>query len=234
MTENTTGRRPRVLVGVDGSAPARAALEFAVGEARLRDAVLVAVMAVQFPDYAWIDPYGTRSHPEEDTLQRAREKLDRMLASVDTEGLALDPVVTAVPAPQALVDRSADCRPAGGRVSWPRRVPRPGAGLGEHAVRAARALPRHRRPRRAAAGRAAPPPDPGRSPRGDHRSVLLTRGEGDGAAADRGPRRLCRVRTVTGRPGAGGTFGPPARRPVGDRSDVDGGRGRRSRPRRHA
>ena len=108
MMENTTGRRPRVIVGVDGSAPARAALEFAVGEARLRDAVLEAVMAVQLPDYAWIDPYGVRI-PEEDTLQRAREKLDRMLASVDTEGLELDPVVTAVPAPQALVDRSADC-----------------------------------------------------------------------------------------------------------------------------
>jgi nucleotide-binding universal stress UspA family protein len=108
MTENTTGRRPRVMVGVDGSAPARAALEFAVGEARLREAVVVAVMAVQLPDYAWIDPYGVRL-PEEDTLQRAREKLDRMLASVDTEGLELDPVVTTAPAPQALVDRSADC-----------------------------------------------------------------------------------------------------------------------------
>jgi nucleotide-binding universal stress UspA family protein len=108
MTENTTGRRPRVLVGVDGSAPARAALELAVGEARLRDAVLEAVMAVQLPDYAWIDPYGVRV-PEEDALKRAREKLDRMLASVDTEGLELDPVVTAVSAPQALVDRSADC-----------------------------------------------------------------------------------------------------------------------------
>jgi nucleotide-binding universal stress UspA family protein len=108
MMENTTGRRPRVMVGVDGSAPARAALEFAVGEARLRDAVLEAVMAVQLPDYAWIDPYGVRI-PEEDMLQRARERLDRMLASVDTEGLELDPVVTAVPAPQALVDRSADC-----------------------------------------------------------------------------------------------------------------------------
>jgi nucleotide-binding universal stress UspA family protein len=107
MTENTTGRRPRVMVGVDGSAPARAALEFAVGEARLREAVVVAVMAVQLPDYAWIDPYGVHV-PEEDTLQRARETLDRMLASVDTEGLELDPVVTAVPAPP-LVDRSADC-----------------------------------------------------------------------------------------------------------------------------
>ena len=108
MTENAGGRRPRVLVGVDGSAPARAALEFAAGEARMRDAVLVAVMAVQLPDYAWIDPYGTRAS-EEDTLQRARERLDRTLAAVDTDGLLLDPVVTAVPAPQALVDRSADC-----------------------------------------------------------------------------------------------------------------------------
>jgi nucleotide-binding universal stress UspA family protein len=107
MTENTTGRRPRVLVGVDGSAPAHAALEFAVGEARLRDAVLVPVMAVHLPDYEWIDPYAARI-PNEGMLQRAREKLDQILASVDTESLELDPVVTAVPAPQALVERSAD------------------------------------------------------------------------------------------------------------------------------
>jgi nucleotide-binding universal stress UspA family protein len=108
MTQNMTGRRPRVLVGVDGSAPAHAALEFAVGEARMRDAVLVAVMAVQLPDYAWIDPYGVRV-PEQDALRRARDKLDRILAAADTEGLQLDPIVTAVPASQALVDRSADC-----------------------------------------------------------------------------------------------------------------------------
>jgi len=108
MTEKTAARRPRVLVGVDGSAPARAALEFAVGEARMRDAVVVAVMAVQLPDYEWIDPYAMRI-PEEGTLQRAREKLDQLLASVNTDSLVLDPVVTAVPAPQALVDRSADC-----------------------------------------------------------------------------------------------------------------------------
>ncbi len=110
MTENTTSPRPRVLVGVDGSAPARAALEFAIAEARLRGAVLVAVMAVQLPDYAWIDPYGARRPEEEEgTLRRAREKLDRVLASMDTEGLVLDPVVTAEPAPRALVDRSTDC-----------------------------------------------------------------------------------------------------------------------------
>jgi nucleotide-binding universal stress UspA family protein len=82
-----------VLVGVDGSAHARARSEFAASEARLRDAVLVAVMAVDMPDYAWIDPYVVRV-PENGTLERAREKLDRLLASVDTEGLVLDPVVT--------------------------------------------------------------------------------------------------------------------------------------------
>jgi nucleotide-binding universal stress UspA family protein len=56
----------------------------------------------------WIDPYGVRG-PEDGTLQRARERLDRMLTSVDTDGLMVDPVVTAEPAPRALVDRSADC-----------------------------------------------------------------------------------------------------------------------------
>ena len=108
MTEDTTRRGPRVLVGVDGSAPARAALVFAVAEARLRSAALVVVMAVPLPEYEWIDAYAKRI-PDEGVLQLAREKLDQMLASVDTGGLELDPVVTAVPAPQALVDRSADC-----------------------------------------------------------------------------------------------------------------------------
>jgi nucleotide-binding universal stress UspA family protein len=108
MTENMTGRRPRVLVGIDGSPAARAALEFAVREARMRDATLTAIMAVQLPDYAWIDPYAVRTHLEDDALQRARQELDRILAAVGTEGLDVDPVVTATPAPRALVDRSAD------------------------------------------------------------------------------------------------------------------------------
>lgn len=108
MTESMAGRRPRVLVGVDGSTAAHAALEFAVREARLRDATLVAVMAVNVPDYAWIDPYAVRSSPDEDILALARQKLDRSLATAGTEGLDVDRVVTAVPAPQALIDRSAD------------------------------------------------------------------------------------------------------------------------------
>jgi nucleotide-binding universal stress UspA family protein len=83
-------------------------LEYAIREARMRDATLMAIMAVQLPDYTWIDPYQIRTHPEEDTLQRARQELDRILAAAGTEGLDVDPVVTTTPAPQALVDRSAD------------------------------------------------------------------------------------------------------------------------------
>jgi nucleotide-binding universal stress UspA family protein len=108
MTDSMAGRRPRILVGVDGSAAARAALEFAVGEARMRGATLVPLMAVEIPDYAWIDPYAVSTHPEEDTLQRARQKLDRILAAAGAEGIEVDPVVTTHPAPRALVDRSAD------------------------------------------------------------------------------------------------------------------------------
>lgn len=101
--------QPRVLVGVDGSPASERALVFAVREAKLRDARLVAVMAVDIPDYAWIDPYGTRSHPREDALELARQKLDRLVAAAGAEGLVVDQVVTAMPAPQALVDRSENC-----------------------------------------------------------------------------------------------------------------------------
>jgi len=108
MTERMTGRQPRVLVGVDGSPAARAALEFAVREARMRGATLMAIMAVELPDYAWIDPYAVRAHPADDTLQRARRELDRILTAAGADGLDVDSVVTATPAPQVLVDRSAD------------------------------------------------------------------------------------------------------------------------------
>lgn len=108
MTEKTTGRRPQVLVGIDSSPGARAALEYAISEARMRDATLTAVMAVRLPDYMWIDPYVVRADPGRDTLQRAGQELDRILAAAGTDGLDVDAVVTATPAAQALVDRSAD------------------------------------------------------------------------------------------------------------------------------
>ena len=98
---------PRVLVGVDGSPAARAALEFAVREARMRGATLVAVMAVDVPDYAWIDPYSVRSHPEAHTVEMAEGRLRSVLSELDTIGVQIDPVVTTMSAAAALVGRSA-------------------------------------------------------------------------------------------------------------------------------
>lgn len=62
MNESARERTPRVLVGVDGSPVSTEALAFAVREAVLRNATLVPVMSVELPDFAWIDPYGVRSH----------------------------------------------------------------------------------------------------------------------------------------------------------------------------
>jgi nucleotide-binding universal stress UspA family protein len=105
MTEQ---ERKRVLVGVDGSAGARPALEFAAREAGLRGATLVALMAVEPPDYAWIDPYAVRSHPEAALLQTAEQRLRAILSEVDTHGIEVQPVVTTTSAAAALVERSRD------------------------------------------------------------------------------------------------------------------------------
>jgi len=93
---------------VDGSAGARPALEFAVREAGLRGATLVALMAVELPDYAWIDPYALRSHPEATVIQMAEQRVRAMLSEVDTHGAVVEVVVTTASAPAALVERSRD------------------------------------------------------------------------------------------------------------------------------
>jgi nucleotide-binding universal stress UspA family protein len=107
MTEQTMQRLPRVVVGVDGSPAAQEAVRFAVREAVLRGAGLVAVMSVQLPDYSWIDPYAIREHPEASYLQQAEAKLRAILADVGTAGVDVEVVVSTEPAPAALVARSA-------------------------------------------------------------------------------------------------------------------------------
>ena len=82
MTEQTVERR--VVVGVDGSPAARDAVRFALREAALRDATLEAVMAVELPDYAWIDPYVVREHPEEGFLDQTQDKLGSLLGEIGT------------------------------------------------------------------------------------------------------------------------------------------------------
>lgn len=99
---------PTVVVGVDGSAVSRDALTFAIGEARLRGATLVALMSIELPDYSWIDPYALRQHNETDYLGAAEVKLHDLLREAGTEGIDVEPVVTTTPAPAALVGRSTE------------------------------------------------------------------------------------------------------------------------------
>lgn len=108
MGENAAGRTPRVLVGVDGSAAAKEAVAFAAGEAALRGATLVAVMSVELPDYAWIDPYGIDRHSEADHLATAEQRLRQVLAEAGGQDVPVEVVVTVTPAPAALIGRSAD------------------------------------------------------------------------------------------------------------------------------
>ncbi len=104
MTEQTVERR--VVVGVDGSPAARDAVRFAVREAALRQATLVAVMAVELPDYAWIDPYAVREHPEEGFVDQAKDRLGLLLAEVGTDGVPVRKVLSTESAPAALVAQS--------------------------------------------------------------------------------------------------------------------------------
>jgi len=93
--------RAEVVVGTDTSADSRLAVEFAVREATLRDADLVAVMSIGS------DP---RSDPTSGVstgrIQAAEHRLRHFLASVGTGGVDVTMVVTTMPAADALVDRS--------------------------------------------------------------------------------------------------------------------------------
>jgi nucleotide-binding universal stress UspA family protein len=89
------GTTSRIVVGVDGSDGARRALEWAVAEARLRDARLVAVHSWELPPLGIsAGPFDPPTPLDPDLMQRvasaARELLDRELDAVDLSGLEVD------------------------------------------------------------------------------------------------------------------------------------------------
>jgi nucleotide-binding universal stress UspA family protein len=73
MTQGTFRDGPRVVVGIDGSPGAWAAAEFAVREARLRGARLVAVTALGLADAAHFDPYSVHMQAETEIVARAEQ-----------------------------------------------------------------------------------------------------------------------------------------------------------------
>lgn len=99
VTHNTS--RPRIVVGVSHSPAATAALRWALGEARLRDAMIQPVHAWQWSGQhrASYAPMGTwRSHDEE--YAAAREQTRRVVAQVAP---SLTPIVAHGPPAQVLL-----------------------------------------------------------------------------------------------------------------------------------
>lgn len=109
----------RIVVGVDGSEPSKAALAWALEEARLRAATLEVICAFKLPA-GWLgmgDAMGASvaaTLTEGDVATYARETLDAVLADVesggDGGGTAVEVARKAVPghAAQALVKASED------------------------------------------------------------------------------------------------------------------------------
>lgn len=77
----------RVVVGVDGSAPSRLALEWAVEEARLRNGEVQAVTAWEFPPVSSVD--GVLLH-DPDFFPRAAQRLqEEVLKRVESSGVTV-------------------------------------------------------------------------------------------------------------------------------------------------
>jgi nucleotide-binding universal stress UspA family protein len=107
MIQGTFRDGPRVVVGIDGSPGARAAAEFAVREARLREARLVAVNALGLPDRIRFDPYSVHLHPKMEIVARAEETVAATLRDLDTEDLDVRVVVSTDEPARALIDQGA-------------------------------------------------------------------------------------------------------------------------------
>jgi nucleotide-binding universal stress UspA family protein len=107
MTVGTFRDGPRVVVGIDGSPGARAVAEFAVREARLRGARLVAVTALGFADAVRFDPYSVHLHPKMEIVARAQQTIAAALRGLDTENLDVRVVVTTEEPARALIEQGA-------------------------------------------------------------------------------------------------------------------------------
>ena len=120
MSKNQNGntkRRPAVVVGVDGSAGAREALLWALGEARLRQWPVRAVHAWMFgyiggsvEGYPYwggsLGSYTSLGVDLKDLHRAAEDLLERALAEVgnETDGVEIEPQVVQGPAAEVLVN----------------------------------------------------------------------------------------------------------------------------------
>lgn len=93
LHEGEEPRGPRVVVGVDGSPGARAALLFALHDAARRGLPVEAVGAYRVPDH-WMDFYGVNPYGPDADHAAALERVRTFVAGVVPEGPQPPPPVT--------------------------------------------------------------------------------------------------------------------------------------------
>ena len=93
LHEGEEPRGPRVVVGIDGSPGARAALLFALHDAVRRGLPVEAVGAYRPPDY-WMDFYGVNPYGPDHDHAAALERVRTFVAGIVPEGPQPPPPVT--------------------------------------------------------------------------------------------------------------------------------------------
>jgi nucleotide-binding universal stress UspA family protein len=94
-----------ILVGIDGSAAAAAALGWAAREARLREARLLVVHAWTLPVLAYAAPYGGTLTGDvlDANRQAAEDVVEAALGTAELEGIDVDSSVVEGPAAESLL-----------------------------------------------------------------------------------------------------------------------------------
>jgi nucleotide-binding universal stress UspA family protein len=102
------GTPEHLVVGVDGSAPARAALAWAVEEARLRSARLTAVHAHLVPYFSELPDESGLAWDQGTDERVFRATLDAAVDAVDTSGVAVERLLVADSPAPAILGAAAD------------------------------------------------------------------------------------------------------------------------------
>ena len=93
------GRKPRIVVGVDGSESSRHALRWAARQVQLTGANLEVVITWELPTtFGWVPPYPSDFNPAGDAQQAADEEVNAALSSYP-DVVAQTTVVEGHPAP---------------------------------------------------------------------------------------------------------------------------------------
>lgn len=100
-------RRPRIVVGVDGSEAANGALGWAIAEARLRNAVVEVVHAWHYP-YVAMTGFPVSEAAIESVEEGAGATLDAVVAGAAAGGVELEKRLVSGPPATALLEAAED------------------------------------------------------------------------------------------------------------------------------